>query len=221
MARAGPVKILTISDKVDPLIYSERIRDRFEDVDLVLSCGDLPGYYLDYIVSMLNKPLYYVFGNHGPQDMDQRTMDGWAGCTNLDTRVVNHQGLLIAGLEGSMRYNRRERYQYTEFQMGDKIRRMLPALVWNRLRWGRYLDVLITHAPPCGIHDAGDLCHRGFKSFLRFMDWFSPRYLIHGHMHLYMPNQPTRTIYKRTEVINTYGYRLLEIEVPPRPLESG
>jgi len=38
--------------------------DRFGDVELVLSCGDLPYYYLEYIVSMLNVPLLYVHGNH-------------------------------------------------------------------------------------------------------------------------------------------------------------
>jgi Icc-related predicted phosphoesterase len=88
---------------------------------------------------------------------------------------------------------------------------MAPRLLWNRLRHGRYLDILITHAPPFGIHDGPDLCHRGFRAFLTFMRWFRPRYLIHGHKHVYRPDEVTQTSYHQTEVINTYGYRILEM----------
>ena len=30
----------------------------------MISCGDLPAYYLDYLVSKLDVPLYAVHGNH-------------------------------------------------------------------------------------------------------------------------------------------------------------
>jgi uncharacterized protein len=213
------MKILTISDKVEPVLYSERIVDRFGDVDLVLSCGDLPLYYLEYIVTMLNVPLFFVFGNHGegaePGGRDQPVvMPG--GCTDIDGRVVNYKGLLLAGLEGSMRYNQRSRFQHSEAEMAQRIAGMTPHLLWNRLTKGRYLDILITHAPPCGIHDAEDQCHRGFKSHRLFMDRFSPRYLIHGHIHLYLPSQAAESVYRATSVINTYGCRVLEIDIPAR-----
>jgi uncharacterized protein len=210
------MKILTISDTVDRLVYSERIVDRFGDVDLILSCGDLPAHYLDYIVSMLNKPLYYVFGNHGPQPVapDQEP-PGPAGCENIDGRVVNHQGLLIAGFEGSMRYNQNVRYQYTEREMGQKVRRLAPRLIWNKWRHGRYLDILITHAPPLGIHDEPDLCHCGFRSFVRFLDRYQPAYMIHGHVHLRFPLREQCTVYGPTTIINTYGYQVIEIDIPP------
>ena len=58
------MKILSISDVEINFIYSPTIQERFKSVDLVISCGDLPYYYLEYIISMLNKPLYYVAGNH-------------------------------------------------------------------------------------------------------------------------------------------------------------
>ncbi|MBN1298348.1 MAG: metallophosphoesterase [Actinobacteria bacterium] len=58
------MKILIISDKVVEHIYSPTIEERFKDIDFIISCGDLPCYYLEFIVSMLTKPLFYVMGNH-------------------------------------------------------------------------------------------------------------------------------------------------------------
>jgi len=213
------MRILTISDKVEPLLYGPQLKRIVGHVNLVLSCGDLPDYYLDYIVSILNVPCYFVHGNHAqgveffrrPQERSWKRWSRFASSCNLNDRVVYEQGLLIAGFEGSMRYNRNPRFQYTETEMLFKVLRMAPRLLWNRLRYGRYLDILITHAPPFGIHDGPDLCHRGFRCFLTFMRWFRPRYLIHGHKHVYGPNEVTRSVYHQTEVINTYGYRILEL----------
>ena len=62
------MKILCLSDYVDPLIYNQNIRETFGDVDLVLCAGDLPLDYVDFVVTMLNKPTYFVFGNHNLKD---------------------------------------------------------------------------------------------------------------------------------------------------------
>jgi uncharacterized protein len=51
------MKILAISDVELDIIYSPLITRRFKDVDLVIGCGDLPNYYLEYVISMLNRPL--------------------------------------------------------------------------------------------------------------------------------------------------------------------
>lgn len=208
------MKILTISDKVIETIYSEAIKQRFGDVDLVLACGDLPPYYLEFIVTMLSVPLLYVFGNH---DLGIHTSGGQfkqapLGGINVDERVVQVKGLLIGGLEGSMRYSHWGDHQYTEQDMRWKALRMAPALWWNRLRHGRFLDILITHAPPYAIHDGTDLCHTGFKTFLRMMDTYRPRYLIHGHRHVYSPHTAIRTTYRHTQVVNTCGYQVIRFD---------
>jgi Icc-related predicted phosphoesterase len=208
------MKILTISDKVVESIYSEAVKQWFGDVDLVLACGDLPPYYLEFIVTMLNVPLLYVFGNH---DQGIYTSNGQfkhapLGGINVDERVVKVKGLFIGGLEGSMRYSGQGNHQYSEQDMLWKALRMTPALWRNRLRHGRFLDILITHAPPHGIHDGSDLCHTGFKTFLRMMDIYHPRYLIHGHQHIYSPNTIIRTTYHDTRVVNTYGYQMIHFD---------
>ncbi|MCD6290445.1 MAG: metallophosphoesterase [Anaerolineae bacterium] len=207
------MRVLTISDRIEPILYSPYIKARLGEIGLVLSCGDLPFYYIEFISSMLGAPCYYVFGNHA-QGMElgldppaRRFVGG-----NIDGRLVYEHGVLIAGLEGAYRYNRNPRFQYTESEMWLKIARMIPSLAVARLRYGRYLDILITHAPPLGIHDGPDRAHRGFASFLAFMRWFRPRYLIHGHKHVYRNDEPTETIYYDTLVVNTCGYRVLEID---------
>ncbi len=40
---------------------------------------------------------------------------------------------------------------------------------------------------------------------------FKPRYLLHGHIHLYRHNEVTRTFYHETEVINIYPYQILDL----------
>jgi predicted phosphodiesterase len=67
------MKILCISDETDPLIYSKNIASRYGDVDLVLAAGDLPLKYYEFIISSLNKPLYFVFGNHNLEFLHQFT----------------------------------------------------------------------------------------------------------------------------------------------------
>ncbi len=52
------MKILTISDQVEPVLYDRFDHRQFEGIDLILSCGDLPPEYLSFLLSKLNAPLY-------------------------------------------------------------------------------------------------------------------------------------------------------------------
>jgi Icc-related predicted phosphoesterase len=205
------VKILAISDHVVEGIYSSHIRERFGDVDMVLACGDLPYSYLEYIVTMLNVPCFFVHGNHDRPEYtgDGRTLTRPGGWTNVDGQILESKGILLGGLEGSIRYKPRAPFQYTEGEMAYKAWRLTPALLMNRMLRGRYLDILITHSPPFGIHDGKDLPHRGFKALIGFMNRFRPRYLLHGHKHMYGA-ETWRTRYRDTYVINVYPFRVIE-----------
>jgi uncharacterized protein len=212
------MRVLAISDHVEPVLYSGIIRERVGDVDLILSCGDLPYYYIEYVVSMLNRPCFFVYGNHG------REREYWSngsvvhapgGADNLHARTARAGPLLLAGLEGSLRYNNAPRFQYTDGEMWRIIAGMTPRLLMNRLIHGRWLDVLVTHAPPFGIHDQPDRAHTGFKSYLFFMRTFKPRYLLHGHIHIYRQDTVTVTRYEQTDVINVYPYKILNLEPGP------
>ena len=204
------MRVLTVSDVVVESLSGAALTQHARGVELVLSCGDLPADYLEYIVSTLNVPLFYVMGNHG-SDGGARVFP--EGCENIDARAVEFKGLLMAGLEGSMRYNNRPHFQYTENEMRAKVAKLTPALVLNRARYGRYLDILITHAPPYKIHDGEDLAHRGFKSFVWFIDNYKPRYYFHGHVHIYDNREETSTVRGATTIINACGYKIIDVPI--------
>lgn len=213
-----PVQILAVSDMVDQRIHSSSLRERMPDVDLALSCGDLPGRYLEFIVDAINRPLYYVLGNHAEEiqrDRDGRPR-GPQGCVDLGGRVVRDErtGLILAGLPGSPKYNDSEPEQYSELEMAYKIAKMVPRLLWNQRRYGRALDVLITHSPPLGLGDREDEAHRGFRAIRTFLDRFKPAYHLHGHIHLYDRSQSPVLCYGETTIVNVYPYQALEINVP-------
>jgi Icc-related predicted phosphoesterase len=217
------MKVLAVSDRVQEHIYSPAISTRYADVDIVFGCGDLPYYYLEYIVTMLPAPVLYVRGNHDehPYHMsDGRAATHAEGCTDIHGRVLEQSGLLIAGVEGSMRYRPDGKCMYTDREMAFRLAAMAPMLLLNKIRCGRYLDVLVAHSPPYGIHDRYDLPHTGFESFLAFMRIFRPRYLLHGHVHDYNPNAVIQTRYYDTLVINVYPYEVLDIPLIGRKGKS-
>jgi Icc-related predicted phosphoesterase len=120
--------------------------------------------------------------------------------------VINRQDLILAGVEGSLRY-RKGPFQYSQTEMWLHILRIVPALLRNKLQHGRFLDIFITHAPPWGIHDKPDLPHQGIKAFRWLIESFKPRYHFHGHIHVYRQDVQTITQHGLTTVINTYGFR--------------
>lgn len=208
------MQVLTVSDEVVSLVYNLQITQRFRGTRLLLSCGDLPYYYLEFVVTMLGVPCAYIHGNHDAPEITSggEILHEPRGCTLLETRSEQINGLVLAGLGGSRCYNRRSAYQYTEAEMFMRAWRLVPRLYFNRLKHGRYLDVLLTHAPPLGIHDGPDEAHRGFRTFHWLLRRFHPRYLIHGHIHLsYQITPTTETRLGNTLVINTAGHRLLHL----------
>jgi len=207
------MKILSVSDVVENRIYSSQARQRFPDVDLVISCGDLPYYYVEYMVDAFPVPVFYVRGNHagkveyghnGKQTKPE-------GAVNLHRRVVRTCGITLAGFEGSINYNNKP-YQYTQMQMWFFVVSMLPRFLWNRIRRGSWLDILITHAPSWGIQDQADPAHRGFKALRWLVKTIKPTVHFHGHINTYIGNRPNRTRLGNTLVINTHGYALTEID---------
>ncbi|MGA2545715.1 MAG: metallophosphoesterase [Rectinemataceae bacterium] len=216
------MKILCISDQVDPLVYSPRMRERFKDADLVLSAGDLPPEYLGFITSMLNRDLVYVVGNHDLGELEAHGVARWsansAKSTSSQTGAVDAgfrfklvEGFIILGLPGSMLYNKGSN-QYSEFAMALRIALLTPRLFINRLLLGRAVDIVLTHAPPRGVHDRDDICHRGFRCFLWLMRVFKPKWLVHGHIHLYDLGDVRVSAYHETTVINAFGHWILDTE---------
>lgn len=232
------MKFLLVSDQIDPLVYSQTVRERYQDIDAVFAAGDLSMEYVDFIVDSLNKPSYFVFGNHeleeynfyrkkgmfeqSPfaafQDMNKGHGADYAGNRIIKCRHLAVKGadgkttpLLIAGVSGSMRYNNGQA-QFTEKQMKRQLLALAPALWWNKIRYGRYCDIFLTHASPRHIHDKEDPCHKGFECFNWFIKKYSPSLMIHGHIHLYDLQAKRCTVAGDTTVINAYSHLVVDFQ---------
>jgi uncharacterized protein len=199
------MRILALSDTVVSHIYSPAITQRFKDIDLIVGCGDLPAAYLEYIVTLLPAPLVYVPGNHDPDNYIV------PGGIDIDGRVIEINGCWMMGLGGSQRYKRRGKHQYTEFEMRARVAQLIPRLVFNRIRYGRALDVLITHSPAWGIHDGQDVAHTGFRVFLSVIRWFRPQIMLHGHTHIMQNIEVAETEYQGCRIINVFPVRKVNL----------
>ena len=233
------MKILCVSDYVDPLIYNQNVKDVYSDVDLILCAGNLPMDYIDFIVSVFNKPTYFVFGNHDLKEYhlyhkDSR-MDNLHLVKNYEQAIHGHGAtylgfkafanenllvedpetgrktpLLIAGASGTSRYNN-GLCQFTDSQMKFKLLKLVPKLIYNKLKYGRYLDIFMTHASPRHIHDHEDPCHIGFECYNWFLQRFKPVYMVHGHIHLYDLREERIGKYYDTTVVNAYAHYVIEL----------
>jgi Icc-related predicted phosphoesterase len=185
----------------------------FQDINLILGCGDLPYTYLEYIVTMLNVPMYYVPGNHDPEHNSKDKRSSAEGGSNLDLATEGHKNVLIGGFGGCIRYRPDGVNQYTQTEGYLRAFQMLPQLWINRIKYGRAMDILISHSPPFGVHDdIHDPAHHGLKALNWLIRVAKPRYLFHGHTHFYRNNlESQETLVGSTKVINVYPYKVLEV----------
>lgn len=194
------MKILLVSDREEPYIWDYFNPERFKDVELVLSCGDLKAEYLSFLVTMIHVPLFYVPGNHDKSFLTNPP----EGCISADDTILTYKGIRILGLGGCMNYNNQP-YQYTEEEMAKRIRKLR-----NKIRKNKGFDILLTHAPALGLGDGDDQAHRGFKSFVDLLDEYSPKYFFHGHQHMSYKRQTRTMQYRDTTIANAYGYHIID-----------
>ena len=196
------MKILLLSDEESKSIWDFFRKEDYEDIDLVISCGDLKPEYLSFVATMIPVPLLYVHGNHDDK-YDSKPPEG---CTCIEDQIFEFQGVRILGLGGCLRY-KPGKNQYTEQQMQRRISKMF----W-KIRRKKVFDILVTHAPAQGIHDAEDLCHRGFKAFIDLIEKYHPKYFVHGHIHMNYGRQfPREDMLGDTRVINAFEKYIIEI----------
>ena len=196
------MRVLAVSDVESRYYYDYYTPGKLAGLDLIVACGDLRREYLEFLVTMANRPLLYVPGNHD---------DGFSaappeGCVCIDGRLHVHEGVRFLGLGGSYRY-RQGTNMYTERQMARRIRRLWPSI---RMHGG--FDVLVTHAPARHVNDFDSLSHRGFECFGELLDRYHPQYFLHGHIHKnYGVSIPQKTVCGATAVINAYDHCIIDI----------
>ena len=136
--------------------------------NLCICLGDIPLNQLCIIKRNVNIPIIGMLGNHDTQNL----LDD-AGIKNAHGKVVEIQGLKIAGLSGAPKYTERpHRILYTQEEAENILENMssVPA------------DILISHSG--SYNKNADKSHIGFRAIDNYMKKVRPAYVIHGHDHV-------------------------------------
>lgn len=210
------VTTLVVADEIASNLQIGTLRDIAPE--LVLSAGDLPWDYLEWIASSVDCPVVFVPGNHDPAISRAResrngtwTLDGrWAdsprpaGVVHADQEVVEAAGLRIAGLGGCVKY-RPGPHQYTQRQYAGRAARLL-----RKARRRGPVDVLLTHAPPLGLGDEDDGPHVGIEALHGVIARLEPTWHLHGHIHPFGMPKPDRHV-GPTTIRNVIPWRVMDI----------
>lgn len=196
------MKILVLADEESKSLYDYYSPEKLENIDLIISCGDLKASYLTFFATMCHAPVLYVRGNHDC-GYERKPPEG---CICIENDIYEFKGIRIMGLGGSMEYIPGAQNQYTEKKMEARIRKM-----WLKLKLRGGIDILVTHAPAYQLNDLEDLPHRGFQCFKKLMDQYTPKYFVHGHVHANYGGKFRRMdTYKSTVVVNAYEQFVIE-----------
>lgn len=196
------MRVLIVADEESRYYWDHFQPGRLDDIDLILSCGDLKAEYLSFLATMGHAPLLYVHGNHDG-NYSRRPPEG---CICIEDRIVTVGGLRIMGLGGCPTYNGGP-HQYTERQMRRRIRKLRFSL-WLH----RGVDLVLAHAPVKGYGDGEDYAHRGFEAFLPLLEKYKPKFLIHGHVHMRYGVTAQRELQcGETQLINACDRYILEL----------
>lgn len=197
------MKILLVADQESRFIWDFYDPERFKDIDIIISAGDLKVSYMEFLTTIIRKPLYYIHGNHDTKYIDNPP----GGCFNIEDTLTVINGVRILGLGGSMRYKPGP-LQYSEADMVKRVKKLRRLIEKHN-----GFDILLAHAPAAGVGDGDDLCHHGFDIFNELIRVYKPSYFLHGHQHLnYNRNaKRTRTI-DQTTIINGYEYHIIDFE---------
>jgi len=159
--------------------------------DVVVTLGDLPPDALDPL-GRYAIPVLGVYGNHD----DGRYLDA-RNTTNLHLARAELGGIAFAGFQGCVRYARGAELQYTQRQAARLVRK-LPAA-----------EILISHAPPRGVHEEpDDRAHEGFDALRDHVLRTAPRLHLHGHTPA-PARRPARL--GETTVIHVVGHHVLDV----------
>jgi Icc-related predicted phosphoesterase len=157
--------------------------------DAVVALGDLEPDELDPL-GRFDVPVLGVYGNHD----DGRYLEA-ANATDLHLATASLGGLRFAGFQGSPRYRRGAKLQYSQAEASKLAKRIPDA------------DVLVTHAPPRGVHEEpDDRAHEGFDALRAYVERVRPRLHLHGHTPA-PPRADARI--GPTTVVHVVGHRLL------------
>ncbi|HEY7737898.1 MAG TPA: metallophosphoesterase [Candidatus Limnocylindria bacterium] len=201
-----PLRLLAVSDEIDPALEVLANRDALEPVDLVVGCGDLAPDWLGFLADAFRAPLTYVRGNHdrrGPWPFPPGIPAPSSGWVDRLVPGVPILALPWPGRDGE------------------------PARRDERAAWGQVLGrvllrppnpavgaIIVSHVPPRGAGDTpGDEYHVGFAAYAFALRRVQPVVWLHGHT-TRAAQRDWRTQRGATTLVNVTGSVLVELTSP-------
>lgn len=165
------ISILFIADLHNDIIgpdFTNQLVTYAKKSDVCILLGDISEsnlektfYYIKHLV-----PIYGIVGNH---DRDFLLQD--FGIESLHKKVIKINNIIIAGMDGSIRYNDYCQNVFSHKESID-IAREIPAA-----------DILVSHDIPYSPEWPGSITHKGMIGLTQYLYSYGVPYNIHGHLH--------------------------------------
>ena len=209
--RGSPIRLLAVSDVVDPAIEHAVNREALGRIDAIVGCGDLEPSYLGFLADAFGAPVVYVRGNHDRGGHWAETLVH-APHPLRSGQPIDVGGITIVPFEWpGLGHDEAMRDEWRAWL--DVIRAAVGLL--RRRLGGRSAPVLVvSHAPPRGVGDAAaDPYHVGYGAYRWLLERLKPPLWLHGHT---TPASVVdwRDAFGPSTVANVTGSILVEL-VPP------
>lgn len=215
----SPIRLLAVSDAVDPALEHEVNRQGLEPLDAVVGAGDLEPAYLSFLGDAFGVPVVYVRGNHDRGGQWAASTADHAPRPLTSGKPIRLSGLTVVPFEWpGLDHDDAVR---DEWRAWLDVMRAVASLMAERLR-GREAPLLIlSHAPPRGVGDAAaDPYHVGYAAYRWLLDRVRPPLWLHGHTTLASVVDWREEIGAST-VANVTGSILVELVPPGRMAVNG
>lgn len=216
-ARGGsPVRLLAVSDAIDPALEHEVNRRSIGQIDGIVGCGDLEPDYLGFLGDAFHVPVAYVRGNHDRGGQWDAAAVRDAPRPLPSGRLTRIGGVTVApfewpGVDGDRAALRDERRAWWD------VFRATRQLLLRRLRRDGTPVLVLSHAPPRGVGDSeADPYHLGYGAYRWLLDRLRPPLWLHGHV-TPASVRDWRDACGPTTVANVTGAVLVELVPPARP----
>lgn len=163
---------------------------RADQVDLLISCGDLPDAAILRAMEYYRpKQVFAVKGNH------DSAASFPPGVTDLHLQMKKVNGIRFGGFAGAWRYKPVGHHLFEQKEVSAMMK-YFPSV-----------DIFIAHNSPAGIHERDREVHQGFDGFTDYIERAKPQLIIHGHQHVDLS-----TVAGGTMIVGVYGERLFQID---------
>ena len=160
------------------------------DADVCFLLGDIFLHELAIIKEKVtNMPIYGVLGNHDGFELYEM-----AGIENIHGKVVEVNGVKVAGFQGSFRYKN----TYFPFYDDDESVEIADCI--------ERADILISHDSPKHFHVDQDWAHSGLQGITHYCEKLDVPLNIHGHFHENMSG----VLENGTRVVCCFGVQIVD-----------